>query len=128
MTMLNEASIRYAWLFRSNLSHASLDGSDLSGAVLAQADFANASLVRTNLSGASLAKARNLTQAQLDEACGDRPPIKLHKGLAWRSGPCPLSKPTSDEELLRVLRRASETLQAIGHEADDASDAGANDE
>jgi hypothetical protein len=43
----------------------------LSEAVLDRADFAGAKFGGVNLSGASLLKARNLTQAQIDEALGD---------------------------------------------------------
>jgi Pentapeptide repeats (8 copies) len=85
-TRLRHASLRFATLTRANLemadlsdvdlSDARLDGANLSGAdlseaVLDRADFAGTRLGGTNLSGASLLEARNLTQAQIDEALGD---------------------------------------------------------
>ena len=48
-----------------------MSGADLSEALLERANFAGARLGGANLSGASLAEARNLTQAQIDEALGD---------------------------------------------------------
>jgi hypothetical protein len=83
---LRHASLRFATLSRANLSGADLSdtdlsearlngadlsGSDLTEAVLDQADFADASLAGADLSGTNLAEARNLTQAQIDEALGD---------------------------------------------------------
>lgn len=85
-TRLRHASLRFATLTGANLemadlsnadlSDARLDGADLSGAdlgeaVLDRADFACARLGGVNLAGASLSEARNLTQAQIDEALGD---------------------------------------------------------
>jgi hypothetical protein len=85
-TRLRHASLRFATLTGANLemadlsnadlSDARLDGANLSGAdlgeaVLDRADFAGANLGRVNLAGASLREARNLTQAQIDEALGD---------------------------------------------------------
>ena len=85
-TRLRHASLRFATLTGANLemadlsnadlSDARLDGANLSGAdfgeaVLDRADFAGARLGGVNLSSASLREARNLTQAQIDEALGD---------------------------------------------------------
>jgi hypothetical protein len=53
---------------------------DLSGANLIDADLLGAHLSRAHLSGAN-----NLTQAQLDQACGTK--AKLLEGLTLR--PCP---------------------------------------
>ena len=85
-TRLRQASLRFATLTGANfemadlseadlsdarLEGANLSGADLSEALLERANFAGARLGGANLSGASLAEARNLTQAQIDEALGD---------------------------------------------------------
>ncbi len=51
---------------RADLTHASFVGTYLEGA-----NFAGAKLDGTNLSGAEMARARGLTQGQLNRACGD---------------------------------------------------------
>ena len=83
---LRHASLRFASLTGANfemadlsdadLSDARLDGANLRGAELSdarldRADFAGAQFGGVNLAGASLLEARNLTQAQIDEALGD---------------------------------------------------------
>jgi uncharacterized protein YjbI with pentapeptide repeats len=55
------ASFRGTNLSGANLAHADLDG----------ADFTGADLNVTSFKGTDLRKARGLTQAQLDKACGD---------------------------------------------------------
>jgi hypothetical protein len=85
-TRLRRASLRFATLTGANLemadlseadlSDARLDGANLSGADLSEArldraDFAGAKFGGVNLAAASLLEARNLTQAQIDEALGD---------------------------------------------------------
>jgi uncharacterized protein YjbI with pentapeptide repeats len=55
------ASFRKADLSGANLAHANLD----------DADFSGASLSITSVKGTDLSRARGLTQAQLDGACGD---------------------------------------------------------
>lgn len=55
------ASFRGADLSGANLAHADLDG----------ADFTGAKLTITSFRGTDLSKAKGLTQAQLDAACGD---------------------------------------------------------
>jgi hypothetical protein len=85
-TRLRHASLRFATLTGANLemadlsdadlSDARLEGANLSGADLSEArldraDFAGAKFGNVNLAGASLLEARNLTQAQIDEALGD---------------------------------------------------------
>jgi len=57
----SNATFRKTDLSGANLAHANLDGADLSGAVL----------TITSLKGTDLTKAKGLTQAQLDAACGD---------------------------------------------------------
>jgi len=54
---------------RADLTHASFVGTYLEGA-----NFAGANLDGTNLSGAEMARARGLTQGQLNHACGMVPP------------------------------------------------------
>ncbi len=55
------ATFRNADLAAANLAHAKLDG----------ADFTGADLTITSFKGTDLTRARGLTQAQLDKACGD---------------------------------------------------------
>ena len=69
----------------ANFSGASFVGTNLSGANLAHADldganFSGANLNITSFKGTDLRKARGLTQAQLDKACGDaetKPPAGM---------------------------------------------------
>ncbi|HEX4159155.1 MAG TPA: pentapeptide repeat-containing protein [Rhizomicrobium sp.] len=65
------ASFRGADLSGANLAHAELGGADLSGA----------RLTITSIRAADLSRAKGLTQAQLDQACGDaetKLPANLH--------------------------------------------------
>jgi hypothetical protein len=65
------ASFRDADLSGANLAHAELDGADLSGA----------HLTITSIRAADMSRAKGLTQAQLDQACGDadtKLPANLH--------------------------------------------------
>lgn len=55
------ATFRNADLSAANLAHANLDGADLTGA----------DLTVTSLKGTDLTRVKGLTQAQLDQACGD---------------------------------------------------------
>ena len=41
-----------------------------------------------NLSLVDLKGVTDLTQAQLDAACGSSSPFDIPNGLTWRSGPC----------------------------------------
>jgi uncharacterized protein YjbI with pentapeptide repeats len=62
----------YAGRFtRANFSNADLSEASFVGAYLGSANFAGANLAGSILSGANLEGARNLTQRQLDQACGD---------------------------------------------------------
>ena len=56
-----DANFRGADLAAANLAHAKLEG----------ADFTGADLTITSFKGADLTKAVGLTQAQLNQACGD---------------------------------------------------------
>lgn len=83
---LSQANLSGAGLVYSDLSGANLNSVNLSGAILWGADLRDAYLWNTDLSGASLRSnlvygdARNLTQQQLDEACGKPAslPLSLH--------------------------------------------------
>jgi uncharacterized protein YjbI with pentapeptide repeats len=96
---LSDAKLSTADLSGANLSNADLSGADLSdvhlptrlrdanlsgGAKLRNADLIGAKLRNANLSNADLSGTKNLTQTQLDEACGTN--TKLPEGL--RIKPC----------------------------------------
>ena len=68
------ASFRGADLSAANLAHAKLDGADMTGA----------RLTITSLKGTDLSRAMGLTQAQLDQACGDAE-TKVPEGLSVRT-------------------------------------------
>jgi Pentapeptide repeats (8 copies) len=72
---LVNSSLREATLNQADLSSADLSGADLSGA-----DLWRAKLDDANLSGANLQTVKNLTQDQLDQACGSSR-TKLPNGL-----------------------------------------------
>src|SRR5215472_1749738 len=72
---LSGANLSLANLSDANLGNAGLSGADLSDAYLDRADLTGADLSDTNLSGA-----KNLTQMQLDKACGNAN-TKLPEGL-----------------------------------------------
>jgi uncharacterized protein YjbI with pentapeptide repeats len=81
------AHIPSASLNGANLRDANLNVADLSGAILESADLGGAYLrgaylVSANLAGADLSGTHELTQAQLDSACGDEkrrldPPLTI---------------------------------------------------
>ena len=78
---LSAADLWDADLSDARLDRANLAGADLSEGLLDRADFAGA-----NLSGARLLEARNLTQAQIDEATGDQfavLPPDLTRPASW---------------------------------------------
>ena len=66
------------------MSDANLTGADMSNADLNHANLRGANLRGANLSDADLSSARNLTQTQLDEACGNAS-TKLLEGLTVKS-------------------------------------------
>jgi uncharacterized protein YjbI with pentapeptide repeats len=84
-TNLSGAFLTGANLSRAILSAANLSGADLGYADLSGAKLSNANLSGAELSGANLSGATNLTQEQLDEACGDAN-TKLPEGLTLK--PC----------------------------------------
>lgn len=58
--------------FRSaSFRHADLSGANLANSRLEDADLSDAVLSITSIKGTDLSRARGLTQAQLDQACGD---------------------------------------------------------
>jgi uncharacterized protein YjbI with pentapeptide repeats len=71
--------IHCANLVGANLSGADLSVAYLSNAELSNANLSDANLSDANLSGANLSGAKNLTQTQLDKACGNG--TKLPEGL-----------------------------------------------
>jgi DnaJ-domain-containing protein 1 len=85
------ADLTGAYLLQANLAHARLAGANLSGANLSNARLEHADLKGTQLAeatlcGASLKGARNLTQAQIDQAYGDkdtRLPAGLSQPARW---------------------------------------------
>jgi uncharacterized protein YjbI with pentapeptide repeats len=96
---VNGANLTGAHLIGTNLTSANLSGSNLSGAnlsyigaigttitmtrdsgaILTGADLTGADLTKADLTGAILTGVHNLTQAQLDQACGK--PAALPEGL-----------------------------------------------
>ena len=83
---LSNADLRdveaYGGVFSSsNFSGANLTNASFVGAYLDGASFAGATLTGTNFGGASLARATGLTQARLNQACGDEA-TELPRGLS----------------------------------------------
>jgi uncharacterized protein YjbI with pentapeptide repeats len=70
-TDLRDVDAYGAVLTGADLQRADLTHASFVGAYLAGANLEGAKLDGTNLSGAELQRARGLTQAQLDHACGD---------------------------------------------------------
>jgi uncharacterized protein YjbI with pentapeptide repeats len=86
---LSSAYLIVANLSGADLSDANLSGADLGGAELSGADLSDANLSGADLRGAKLSGALNLTQTQLDEACGNAN-TKLPEGLTLK--PCPTDR------------------------------------
>jgi uncharacterized protein YjbI with pentapeptide repeats len=94
---LSVADLSGAYLFGANLSGAYLTAADLSGAKLIGANLTGADLIAADLSGANLIganlrDAKNLTQEQLDQACGGNADTKLPEGLTLKAM-CPIPGP-----------------------------------
>jgi hypothetical protein len=116
---LVEANLAGATLVDADLTHARLQGAnlagaDLRGANLDQADMKDARLGGANLAGARLSGVRNLVQAQIEEALGDRTTVL----------PVSLVVPRNWVGLTTVARLASDTGAAdpyatlgVGHGA-----------
>ena len=88
---LCEANLRGANLEKAFLNGANLQEASLFQANLQQAFLRGANLQKAVLAGANLTDVKNLTQAQLNQACVDEN-TKLPKGLTR-------PKPCSEEEL-----------------------------
>lgn len=84
-TDLTEANLTGVDLSDADLSMATLARAVLEDSILRNVEFLGADLDGTDLSGADLTGARNLTQRQLDEACGDE---RTHLSLGLDVGPC----------------------------------------
>ena len=65
------ANLRFADLTGADMRDANLTGADLSGVDFSLANLSVANLSGADLSGANLTGAKNLTQEQLDKACGN---------------------------------------------------------
>jgi uncharacterized protein YjbI with pentapeptide repeats len=93
---LSGAGLHDANLTRTNLSHAELhgaylggadlDGADLSGADLSGANLTDVTMITPNKLVTSSGDAKNLTQTQLDKACGNAD-TKLPNGLTLKLCP-----------------------------------------
>ncbi|MCH9030938.1 MAG: pentapeptide repeat-containing protein [candidate division Zixibacteria bacterium] len=82
---LGRANLEGATLVRADLSHASLKRANLTNANLERANLTDVGLRLANISGANLRGVRELTQDQLDMACGDEKTV-LPSGLTVK--PC----------------------------------------
>ncbi|MEJ2719482.1 MAG: pentapeptide repeat-containing protein, partial [Deltaproteobacteria bacterium] len=89
---LKEANLQGANLQFSYFGRADLEGVNLQGANLEYATFWKASL-----RGADLRDVKNLTQEQLDQACGDEK-TKLPEGLTIKKCPQKSAVPERHEE------------------------------
>ena len=81
---LPDANLQKAFFFYAELPRADLTGANLTNANLTDANLSDANLSGAKLSGADLSDARNLTQTQLDKACGDAD-TKLPMGLTLKT-------------------------------------------
>jgi uncharacterized protein YjbI with pentapeptide repeats len=86
---LRDAVLVAANLHGADLTYADLSGANLNGAVLSRADLSGANLHGANLQSATLVATNlstvtNLTQTQLDEACGNAE-TKLPAGLTVKA-------------------------------------------
>lgn len=95
---LHGAELRWADLHRARMCRADLEGADLKEADLHRADLSGANLRGADLRGADLRgadlrRAKGLTQAQIDAACGD-PSTRLPHGLK----PAEAGTPSGDEQ------------------------------
>ena len=91
---LSAADFTRANLPGADFTRANLPGADFTRANLSGADFNHAVLTRADLAGADLENALNLTQEQLDSACGDSPPLNIParpdgSALEWNPLGCP---------------------------------------
>jgi len=78
---LIDASCPHASFERARMAQANGRGANFTRASFSHADVTEMNFDDANISGADLRQARGLTQAQLDEACGDRR-TRLPRGLS----------------------------------------------
>jgi hypothetical protein len=90
---LNEADLSKARLRKADFTEAKLQGAKLQGAKLQGADLRGAKLQGADLRGADLRGALNLTQAQIEDALGNKD-TKLPEGL---QRPAEWSKGSADQ-------------------------------
>jgi hypothetical protein len=81
---LSGANLNFANLSGANLSVANLSNANVIGANLSNANVISANLSEASLRFAILSGAKNLTQTQLDSACGDAN-TKLPEGLTLKA-------------------------------------------
>ena len=86
-------NLRHAILTGADFRGVDLRDADLIGANLQKADLGKAKLNSAKLYGANMIGARNLTQTQLDAACGDDQ-TRLPDDLLISNGPCTVGKPS----------------------------------
>ena len=86
---LRDANLRWANLRRANLQMADLYHAKLQGANLSYANLQGADLEEAYLQGADFTDAQNLTQEQLDAACGDDETTLPDDLADYRVKPCP---------------------------------------
>ena len=84
---LTGATLTDATLTRATLTDATLTRTNLTNATLTRANLTRANLTGANLTGANLKTVTDLTQAQVDKACGDEN-TQLPEGLI-RPASCP---------------------------------------
>ena len=86
---LFQAGLRSADLSHADLENANMSHADLGGANLQGARMKGVLMTGTRFPGADLAEALNLSQKQLDQACGDRNtrlPDELSIGMCQSAG------------------------------------------
>jgi uncharacterized protein YjbI with pentapeptide repeats len=79
---LTDSNLKQADFSRAKLTVANLSGALVLGADLSNAHLEEADLTAAELSGADLAGAKNLTQSQLDQACGKDPKLPIGLTIA----------------------------------------------
>ncbi len=105
---LDGANLRFAYLRLTNLIDANLTGADLTsanlfGAILSGANLQSTDLSGAHLDGADLTSTKNLSQAQLDRACGTG--AVLPPGLTLK--PCPAPWEPFRATMLRMITAIS---------------------
>jgi uncharacterized protein YjbI with pentapeptide repeats len=128
---LRAAVANNAFLVKARLDKANLQGANFQGADLREVDFAGADLRRTELGGANLEDAKNLSQEQLDVACGDKA-TKLPKGLTINLCGSKQRTPAVKNSIRTLLQRkrsteAFDSCLTCGAQIPDHATAGASE-